>query len=134
MDEVLDMREDREVYKERMLKEIRQQMKRKPYRLWWAAAAAALLVACIGYATLDKSAAPVQPALATDIQPGKTGALLTLANGKAILLDTARNGQLASAVVKTNTALTVAATGESETAYNTLTTPRARQEQLVLSD
>jgi len=137
----LDVPEDREAIKARMMRNIAEGLPRehKTYRLWWAAAAAVALTAIIGYATLrrttpEKTDKPV-PAIAAagkDILPGKTGALLTLANGQTILLDTARNGQLAQAVTKTNTALTVQ--GQSETAYNTLTTPRARQEQLVLSD
>lgn len=128
----LDIPEDREAYKARLLTGIREGMEkqRKTHRLWWSAAAAVALAA-VAFAILHKTPAP-PPVAVKDILPGKTGALLTLANGQTILLDTAHNGQLAQAVTKTDNALAIK--GESETAFNTLNTPRARQEQLVLSD
>jgi transmembrane sensor len=79
-----------------------------------------------------------------DIVPRGNNAALTLANGTIIILDTAKNGVIA---VQGNEKLilldsgklayTHAATTGSEPAeisYNTISTPRAAQYQLVLSD
>jgi ferric-dicitrate binding protein FerR (iron transport regulator) len=84
----------------------------------------------------------VKPAVTNapnDIAAGTEGAVLKLANGRTILLDTAKNGNLstglAATVVKSNGTLAIngddAAVNE---AYNTLITPRARQQRLVLND
>lgn len=75
-----------------------------------------------------------------DIAPGKTGATLTLADGKVIVLDSLNSGKIAnqaSSVISlkngrieyenlSNTHL--------ETIYNTLTTPHGRQFELELND
>ena len=71
----------------------------------------------------------------TDLEAGSTGAVLTLANGKVIVLDTAANGTLASQVMKNQEAIVFAADTTSQIVqYNTLSTPRARQQQLILPD
>lgn len=71
-----------------------------------------------------------------DIGPGTSGAILTLGNGQVIVLDTAANGFLAgnAHINKTNLALTFSGEFTKETDYNTLITPRGRQQQLMLSD
>lgn len=80
------------------------------------------------------------PPPVNDIKPGTAGAILTLADGRVIVLDTAVNGTLASAhdmqINKDNAALSFSGENASEmaTAYNLLATPRARQQQLILSD
>lgn len=76
-----------------------------------------------------------------DIPPGHDGAILTLADGKQIVLDSSRNGSLA---MQGNTAITKQNAGQltyktataapSEIMYNTLTTPRGRRTSVVLSD
>ncbi|MET0299139.1 MAG: FecR domain-containing protein [Flavitalea sp.] len=72
---------------------------------------------------------------ATDVQPGSNGAVLTLANGKVIVLDTASNGALDNNVMKqTGTIVFADEKNDGIVQYNTLTTPRARQQQLVLPD
>ena len=81
-----------------------------------------------------------QPVLAHDIKGGKNGALLTMAGGQTILLDTAVNGRLFAggqvAITKTLNEVDVSATDQPSTPglLNELSTPRAREEQLVLSD
>jgi transmembrane sensor len=74
------------------------------------------------------------------VLPGKYGAILTLADGKKLVIDSLNNGLIAqqngSQVKLKNGELTYEATGsgsESVT-YNTMTTPRGRQFQLQLPD
>jgi hypothetical protein len=72
-----------------------------------------------------------------DVAPGISGAILRLANGQTIVLDTARNGLLTSAVTKSGGSLAFATAGRDvypPNAYNTLSTPSAHQQQLTLPD
>lgn len=126
----------------------------KRYR-WSAAAAILLLIAgSLGYALVfNKSTAPAELAIEQkpavhDIAPGHKGAILTLANGRNIILDSAGNGSIAvqgnhHLVKKNGQLLYEKEAGESslkhgnadgEDLYNTMTTPRGREFQLVLSD
>lgn len=74
-----------------------------------------------------------------DFSPGRSGAILRLAGGEEILLDSAGNGLLA---VQGETKITNkdgqiqyrSVTPGVETLYNTISTPRGRQYRLVLSD
>jgi transmembrane sensor len=76
----------------------------------------------------------------TDVMPGKTKALLTLANGDKIVLDSVAFGKLAqqgnTAVLNENGQLiyTAGSQQESHPVYNTLTTARGEVYPLVLSD
>lgn len=100
-----------------------------------AAAAVVLLVAGSTYLFLyEKPAIKAlrqTPILRNDIAAGTNGAILSFANGKTIVLDTARNGQLMEGVVKNGSDIAVKATAVE---YATLTTPRAKQQQLILDD
>jgi transmembrane sensor len=74
-----------------------------------------------------------------DLPPGSNKAILKLADGKTIVLDSAAKGLLAkqggSEVQKTDSGqLTYTAQEKGELAYNTLTTPRGGQYQLRLAD
>jgi transmembrane sensor len=75
-----------------------------------------------------------------DIAPGKDGAILTLEDGRTIVLDSLGNGVIAeqngTKVVLKNGQLVYDKDGSdgSAIAYNTMTTPRGRQFQLVLPD
>lgn len=75
-----------------------------------------------------------------DIAPGHDGAILTLANGSQMVLDSLGNGVIASQngaqVVLKNGLVQYDATGKTsaEITYNTMSTPRGRQFQLVLPD
>ena len=76
-----------------------------------------------------------------DIPPGGNKAMLTLGDGSTIALDSAASGTLAlqgsTKVLKTNKgqlAYNVADEKPTEVLYNTLTTPRGGQYQLVLPD
>ena len=130
---------------------------------WWAAAAAIILLCGTGtYLWLTRSPKPVLvqvkpkspvPDQKQDVMPGGNKAMLTLGNGATVILDTAANGQITNqgqtAVTKLNAGQIVygaansPSTGEpvptgregrGEVMYNTLTTPRGGQYQLVLPD
>jgi transmembrane sensor len=124
---------------------------RKTAFLWRRSVAiAASLILLLGAGTwlwLGRSPkqAPLQahaPApVRNDVLPGHDGAILTLANGQQIVLDSAHNGALAtqggSRVTKLkNGQLSYTSLNErpGQILYNTLTTPRARQTTLILAD
>ncbi|MFH6989433.1 FecR family protein [Flavobacterium collinsii] len=73
-----------------------------------------------------------------DKEPGKTGAILILSNGSKIVLDSIGTGLLANqsntTVSKKNGGLVYAADDDAKVVYNTMTTPRAHQYHLELSD
>jgi ferric-dicitrate binding protein FerR (iron transport regulator) len=115
-------------------------------RTWFRVAAAAILVllATGTYLLLNKSGdkqqvvsqqQPVQ-----DIAPGGNKAVLTLADGSTIILDNAANGTLTkqgnTKILKQDGQLAYNLLNEkpTEVLYNTITTPRGGQYQLVLSD
>lgn len=87
----------------------------------------------MGNVTLDLAAA--------DVQPGKTGATLTLANGKKIYVTDASLGKLADAsgvsIMKTASGqivYKVNPTAGNTTEYNTLQTANGQQVQVILPD
>lgn len=116
-------------------------------RYWkWAAAAVVLLVAG-GAAWLIGNKRPVEMASASqeitnDIAPGGNKAMLTLADGTQIPLDSTASGTLAlqgstQLRMQGNGQLAYETSGRGETAplvYNTITTPRGGQFQVTLSD
>ena len=76
-----------------------------------------------------------------EVLPGGNRAILTLANGSAIVLDSVNNGELAmqgnTRIVKLdNGQLAYHTKGDrnAETMYNTMTTPRGGQYKLILPD
>ncbi|HEY4334926.1 MAG TPA: FecR domain-containing protein, partial [Puia sp.] len=79
-------------------------------------------------------------AVKNDVSPGHNGAILTLANGEEIVLDSARNGSIAvqgtTKISKLDGRLDYTSLNErpSEILYNKLTTPRARTTNLILAD
>ena len=112
-----------------------------PRRRTWAAAAAILLLLAATATTLylnNKKTTTPAPAIAKhDLPPGHNGAVLTLSNGKQIVLDTAGNGTLASdshiKVIKKDGQLSYEGK-TAEVLYNTVSTPKGRQWQLTLND
>ncbi len=110
---------------------------------WWAAAAA-IIVLLTGTTYLLLNKTPKQQPVAdispvNDVQPGHQGALLTLANGRVVLLDSMADGVVASE----NGAQVVMKDGEltyntnannAPITYNTISTPRGRQFALQLPD
>jgi len=117
---------------------------------WLRIAAAVLLLVMAGSAwfyfsrTKTKSAPIITVTTKPDIFPGGNKALLTLANGTTIVLDTVQTGLLAlqgqTRIIKQNTGrLIYNSRGTSEqkageVLYNTVTTPHGGQFQLVLPD
>lgn len=105
-------------------------------RRWWAAAAMIILAGVGAYwwagRSMDK-----HTVVQTNIQPGREGAILTLADGSQLLLDTVRNGTVAlqggSTAKVVNGALVYEGSSEN-LIYNTMSTPRGRQFQLTLPD
>jgi transmembrane sensor len=120
-------------------------------RVRWMRYAAAMVV-CIGiaaYFTLfnrsSKTTANNTPlAVTTDIGPGKDGAILTLADGSTIVLDSMGNGlvtdQVGAQVVLRDGKLVYDASDsrlpskDARPTYNTITTPKGRQFRLLLQD
>lgn len=116
------------------------------HRRWLAAGVAAMLLLPAGsYWLLSRPHnAGVQPAVTKavkfDAPPGHDGAVLTLADGKQVVLDTSCNGTLAqqgnAELLKQGAQLSykLLGNGPAELSYNVMTTARGRQFQLVLSD
>nr|WP_295872952.1 FecR family protein [uncultured Chitinophaga sp.] len=110
-------------------------------RRWVAAAAVAVLVtAAGGYWFLHtRNATPAGPVVvAADVQPGKNGAVLTLANGQQVVLDNREDGLISSAqgtqVVLKNGQVEYQPSGTGEAVSNTLHTPRGRKFRMQLPD
>jgi ferric-dicitrate binding protein FerR (iron transport regulator) len=121
---------------------------RRRWPLWAAAAAVAALAVTLWLARLapSKDAAATAETFAAshvdDAAPGSSRAVLILAGGRTIILDSARVGQLAlqgaTRIVKLNSGAVACqpvtqAPGE-QMQYNTLTTPRGGEYQLELPD
>ncbi len=77
----------------------------------------------------------------TDIKPGGVKAMLTLADGSVIILDTAKNGYVANQnntkIIKLNTGLLSykkEGKNEGKVLFNTITTPRGGQYKVELRD
>lgn len=122
-------------------------------RTWFRVAAAAVLLvgAFALYNIAGKNNSPKEEIVKTniekqDIAPGGNKAVLTLADGSQIILDSAANGNLAS---QGNTRILKLDNGQlvyngsgsppaggdgGEVLYNTISTPRGGQYQLVLAD
>ena len=110
----------------------------------WIAAAVIFLIAGAGWfwyaGTGTNTDNPVQTATAEDIAPGRNGAILTLDNGKEILLDSSGSGVIAtqhgSKVILNDNGVAYAPEEKPSSAivYNTLSTPRGRQFHIDLPD
>lgn len=150
-----ETRESKERVKQRlafMLTEKEQEEEAVPVipmqrRRWiWAAASVVLLIAgVLGWmqynnGTGASQVAQEKPASAPDIDPGSNKAVLTLATGERIVLDDAKEGDLAlegnTRVIKLDSGqLAYQPAGPAEqVSFNTLTTPRGGQFRIVLPD
>lgn len=105
----------------------------------WAAAAVLLFaIAGLAYFFNQKKTNSLDIIAAMhDVAPGRKGALLTLANGSKILLDTVKDGTITMQnglkVIKQNGEIKYEGT-TTEIAYNIASTDRGRQYQIVLAD
>ncbi|RXK83144.1 FecR family protein [Filimonas effusa] len=116
-------------------------------RRWLKMAAAAIILLLAGggavYLFNNRSASSKQLAVTKQpvIKPGTDGAVLTLADGSTIILDSASDGNLASQanvqVVKTGghiQYLPVGTNSDNASLYNTIGTAKGKQFQLLLED
>jgi len=117
-------------------------------RRWLRVAAAAAIIvslAGVGYLVTRRSTTPdIAKAQIHDVAPGGNKAILTLADGKQIILDSARTGQVAkeqnTAIEKTgdgNIRYMPAGTGanpSTTSSYNTISTPRGGRYAITLAD
>lgn len=130
---------------------VEQQTSRIPLykKLWFRASAAAVLMFLIAAPAFfllrvkkeNQVVAKEKFATAKDLPPGRNNAVLTLANGTRIVLDSASNGALAQQgnikVFKLNGEIAYQSAGEMKNGkpvYNTITTGKGNEYQLILSD
>ncbi|MDQ0110211.1 ferric-dicitrate binding protein FerR (iron transport regulator) [Chitinophaga terrae (ex Kim and Jung 2007)] len=114
------------------------------FRRAWTRYAAAVLLLLAGAWYFWPAKSPERPKQASiqpiEVMPGQDGAILTLADGSQIRLDSSANGVVArqgSAVLSVNNGqLRYKAAGEAsvEETFNTLTTPKGRQFRIQLPD
>lgn len=113
-------------------------------KLWprLIAAASIVLVASIGFYFYNTSRETEQQSFyANDIDPGKDGATLTLADGKKILINDVSAGNIAlqsgvriSKTVDGQIIYEITGSNSDKIEYNTLTTIRGEQTQVLLPD
>jgi ferric-dicitrate binding protein FerR (iron transport regulator) len=113
-----------------------------------AAAAAVIGLLILGTYFLPKQKKPAaslptaqkSEPVKNDVDPGGDKAILTLADGSTIILDNEQNGELVqqgnTKVIKLGGRLTYASSdsGNVSVLYNTITTPRGGQYQIILED
>lgn len=109
-------------------------------RKWGWAAACAILLGCAGAWFLAARQETPHAGTIAAIAPGKEGAILTLANGRQVVLDSMGNGTIATQngvqILLGNGKLSYDPTGDgsAEMVYNTMSTPKGRQIHMELSD
>jgi ferric-dicitrate binding protein FerR (iron transport regulator) len=128
---------------ERLFRQIMEKDKAKVRRMpvRWLAAASVLLLLLAGSFVWVRQVKQQQIAaqFVEDAQPGKQGAVLTLADGKQVTLDSLGNGTIATQsgtrLLLNNGRLSYNNDkNDVSVSYNTLSTARGRQFQLVLPD
>jgi transmembrane sensor len=138
-----DIRERLEARLHNILRKPQPKSERRIQSYWWMAAA--VLVFIVAGLVLwpgepEKISPPVVKARVSEPQPGKTGAILTLADGRELVLDSMPDGFVANQgnthITLRNGKLSYGNNGEDDKAIamNTITTPRGRQYQLELQD
>jgi len=114
-------------------------------RLWPRIVAAASVILCLsvgGYLVFHKTDAVNYAGIVKhDIKHGSNGAILTLANGKKVILEETKVGEITrqngADLHKAGDSLLVYQSGKTTVAgnyYNTLETPRGKQYSVVLPD
>ncbi|NIG57572.1 FecR family protein [Chitinophaga sp. Cy-1792] len=103
---------------------------------WWAAAA--IILGMLAILPYRKQTLPVPPAIVQVSQPGGNKAVLTLANGQQVILDSAGSRQIAqqqtTLVQQQGQLIYQQQHNEAATGFNTLTTPRGGQFRVILPD
>ena len=117
-------------------------MYRRPW-FRYAAAAAVVIIAGIGVWSSgekqQKETSGQQAIVQKEVPPGKDGAILTLADGTTVVLDSMGNGMVARqngahVVLEDGKITYYAASATIAVTYNTMTTPRGRQFNVTLPD
>lgn len=122
--------------------------RRRPdsHRWRWLVGVAALLAGCMAFIYFFKpghpASAPVAHTVVHDVGPGGNRAILKLADGSTIVLDSAANGRLAQQgdvkVIKTQDGkLNYERAGQADMSvlnYNTVSTPHGGKYQVTLAD
>jgi ferric-dicitrate binding protein FerR (iron transport regulator) len=122
-------------------------VRRMPQR-WWAAASILLLLASGSYFFFGNHQAKKEVAVVNkhvpvnDVAPGGNKAVLTLADGSVIILDSAQNGTLSKQgnikIIKLDDGQLAydksGLSANSQVLYNTISTPKGGQYQVTLSD
>jgi ferric-dicitrate binding protein FerR (iron transport regulator) len=116
--------------------------KNRPSRLPWLIAASVLLAVAAFFVLKPAGKTPAntvaKKTTPADLPPGKNEAVLSLADGRTIILDSAAKGLIAregAVDINGNTAGELLYTGtETSMRYNTVSTPRGGQFKLVLGD
>jgi Fe2+-dicitrate sensor, membrane component len=106
------------------------------WRRWWLAASIVMLLSAVAWLLTKKDAAPTITN-STEILPGKDGAILSLANGSQVLLDTIQNGVVATqggATARIENGVLIYGGRAHEPVMHTMSTPKARKFHLVLPD
>ena len=136
---------------EGLAEKVLQQARAKPRvfplrKLAWAAAACLVLFVSVVLLYHKRQPPEIPPVAkvkqqpAVPVVPGKSGAILTLADGSTVELDSLGNGKIASQngadviLNKGKLAYNGAAGNTAELVYNTLSTPRGRQYRVQLPD
>ncbi|WPV65765.1 FecR family protein [Chitinophaga sp. LS1] len=105
---------------------------------WWAAAAVLLLLLGAGTLWLQKPVPPPANLVVADVAPGTTKAVLTLANGQTVPLDSAGVGSWMQGNTSVHQSGGLLAYSGAATynaiSYNTLTTPRGGTFRVTLPD
>jgi len=134
--------------REKMLMAVRMRAgvreRRIPVWRWVAAAAAVVIVAVAGVYFFGRKADMPEVAKVkgykNDVAPGSNGAVLQLADGSKIVLDSAGNGELSrqgntKVIKQAGGQLVYQEQGKSEAVlYNTLSTAKGKQFRMVLPD
>ncbi len=125
---------------------------RRKRKMFWAAASVILLIAStLTFILVKQSASSATFATQkekttspnkNDVSPGSNGAVLTLADGSQIILDSVTDGNLATqggiAIIKKGGIINYVGDNNNSNnaivSYNTITTPKGRQFQLMLED
>lgn len=107
---------------------------------WIRYAAAVIILLGVGTYIWTTNRKPKAPVATTDILPGRSGAILTLSDGRKVNLDSLPNGTLpeqnGTQVVLQNGSLAYNSRKAASDAilYNTMSTPRGRQFSVQLPD
>jgi ferric-dicitrate binding protein FerR (iron transport regulator) len=112
-------------------------VRRLPIASRWLIAASILLLLSFGAYLFINTRTSKKTTVSAEILPGKDGAILTLADGSQILLDTIKNGIVAlqgGAIAKIVNGTLIYEGNGGEAVYNIISTPKGRKFHLIMPD